>query len=281
MVLSWRNHPDVRRQMFTSHEIVPAEHNAWWAAALSDSRRRYFICEDASDGPVGVVGFTELDPVNRTASWLMYSGRLDRRGLGRRMELSALDYAFGPLALEKLWGEGLTSNTAVLSLHRRFGFRVEGLFRDHVVSGGERRDVWRIGMLRDEWTRNRPLVAELLRQRLSVDETLSGESAEPLLARACEAATRLMAQLIGRRAAAVRRIELRPTVDEPSRGAMTVRLTWTSTIGGRDVVAAVEVLDGAGAITVEGEIEARVAAIAREQEDQGAGRAARGATSVA
>ena len=30
-VLNWRNHPDVRRFMYTSHEISPEEHEQWFA----------------------------------------------------------------------------------------------------------------------------------------------------------------------------------------------------------------------------------------------------------
>lgn len=29
-VLRWRNHPEVRQVMFTTHEIAEAEHRAWW-----------------------------------------------------------------------------------------------------------------------------------------------------------------------------------------------------------------------------------------------------------
>lgn len=29
-VLAWRNHPDIRANMYTQHEITMAEHRAWW-----------------------------------------------------------------------------------------------------------------------------------------------------------------------------------------------------------------------------------------------------------
>lgn len=34
-VLAWRNHPDVRRYMYTQHEITLDEHQRWYEPCLS------------------------------------------------------------------------------------------------------------------------------------------------------------------------------------------------------------------------------------------------------
>jgi RimJ/RimL family protein N-acetyltransferase len=50
----WRNAPELARWMYSDHEISPEEHERWYAEALSDRSRRYWIVE--VDGtPAGLV----------------------------------------------------------------------------------------------------------------------------------------------------------------------------------------------------------------------------------
>jgi len=85
--------------------------------------------------PAGVVTFSGLDAADGSGSWGFY---LDIDGLQARDELlpawlglerAAVAYAFDTLLLESLSGETLGWNTAVLALHRRFGFDVVGTCR--------------------------------------------------------------------------------------------------------------------------------------------------------
>jgi len=151
LVRRWRNRPEVRGNMYTTHEISEDEHRSWYERVKHDPTKRYFIFL-ADDVPLGVIAFTEIHPRNQTASWAFYAGESAPRGTGSRMELAALDYAFDVLGLEKLWCEVLAFNTGVLDLHRKFGFQQEGVFRSHHVAGSERVDVHRLAILRSEWT---------------------------------------------------------------------------------------------------------------------------------
>jgi hypothetical protein len=40
MVRRWRNAPDVRKNMYTTHEISPEEHRAWWERISADPASR-------------------------------------------------------------------------------------------------------------------------------------------------------------------------------------------------------------------------------------------------
>ena len=122
VVLSWRNHPEVRRVSLTTHVIPAAEHAAWWAAATVDPDRRVLIFADEGVD-CGVVLF---DLRAGTPSWGFY---LDVAGLGSRLlaawmrlERDAVSYAFDDLKVDRLGGETLADNAQVLALHRRFGF---------------------------------------------------------------------------------------------------------------------------------------------------------------
>ncbi|GAB7042065.1 MULTISPECIES: GNAT family N-acetyltransferase [Catenuloplanes] len=134
LILTWRNHRVVRQASFTTHEIAPDEHAAWWARVTADDSRHVLIaCAD--DTPVGVVIFDESGD---GADWSFY---LDVDGLEARRallptwiatEIATLDHAFGPAGYAELRGEALAKNSAVVKLHERFGFTVTGEYQREV-----------------------------------------------------------------------------------------------------------------------------------------------------
>jgi UDP-4-amino-4,6-dideoxy-N-acetyl-beta-L-altrosamine N-acetyltransferase len=149
-VLEWRNRPDVRANMYTNHVISCDEHSAWWGRTEKDTTKRYFVF--VLDGaPSGVIAFTEISERHRTATWAFYSSNPQRRGIGTLMEEAALDYAFRTLGLEKLSCEVLGFNTPVVKFHRKFGFRVEGLFRKQYLTDDGYTDVFRLALFRKDW----------------------------------------------------------------------------------------------------------------------------------
>jgi UDP-4-amino-4,6-dideoxy-N-acetyl-beta-L-altrosamine N-acetyltransferase len=123
----WRNHPQVRAVSLSTHEISATEHEAWFAAARVDPRRRVLVYEYEGT-PAGVINFTGIDPAARTATWGFY---LDVDGLDQRGETlpawmavqrEAVDYAFDSLDLDVLTGEVLEANTVVRRMNKRLGF---------------------------------------------------------------------------------------------------------------------------------------------------------------
>lgn len=150
LVLTWRNHPDVRKGMYTTHVISPEEHQSWFQKVSVDTSKKYFLCCDDEE-PVGLIGFTEISEANKSAVWAFYSGDLTRRGVGSWMEYLALNYAFVDMKLEKLSCEVLSSNYGVVEFHRKFGFRIEGTFVNHILREDGKLDVYRLAMFKRDW----------------------------------------------------------------------------------------------------------------------------------
>lgn len=165
LMLSWRNAPAVRANMYTRHEISTAEHLAWWERTRQRADQSYFMYEDQSM-PLGVVGFTMIDQINSNCSWAFYASPDAPHGTGSRMEFLALEHVFGVMDLHKLYCEVLAFNTPVIGLHQKFGFRIEGTFRDHHKKDGDYVDIVRLGMLSGEWADRRDgMQTELARRQ--------------------------------------------------------------------------------------------------------------------
>ena len=135
-VLAWRNHPDVRRWMYTTHEIGMEEHRSWFAASAEVPGRHLLVYE--LDGePCGFVNVSvdgTAGAAGASATWGFYLAPDAPRGSGRGLGQAAIDHAFGTMALEELRGEALASNANSIAFHRRLGFEAAG------AAGGERRE---------------------------------------------------------------------------------------------------------------------------------------------
>ncbi|NUT79799.1 UDP-4-amino-4,6-dideoxy-N-acetyl-beta-L-altrosamine N-acetyltransferase [Pseudomonas brassicacearum] len=157
LMLSWRNAPNVRANMYTRHEISLKEHLAWWERVQLRDDQLYFMCE--IDGkPTGIVGFNDLDLVNSISSWAFYAAPDAPKGTGSKMEFLALDHAFKHMRLHKLMCEVLAFNAPVIKLHQKFNFKVEGVLREHHSVNGEYVDVYKLGILSREWEAHRSYI---------------------------------------------------------------------------------------------------------------------------
>lgn len=161
MMLAWRNAPNVRENMYTRHEISLEEHLEWWARVKFRDDQQYFMYE-YNGRPAGVVGFTDIDEVSAVSSWAFYSAPDAPKGTGSRMEFLALDYAFNKMGLHKLSCEVLAFNAAVIKLHKKFDFKVEGILREHHLVDGEYVDIYKLGLLSKEWQAHRAVIYEKL-----------------------------------------------------------------------------------------------------------------------
>ena len=136
LILEWRNHPEVRRVMFTGHEISPEEHRAWWMKFLDDPSRQVLLgC--IGGRPLGVVNFFDIDSGDGSCHWGFYldnascPSAAERLSIWLQLEQAAIEHAFGALKCRKLLCETLETNRAVLQLHRKFGFReIETFLRE-------------------------------------------------------------------------------------------------------------------------------------------------------
>jgi UDP-4-amino-4,6-dideoxy-N-acetyl-beta-L-altrosamine N-acetyltransferase len=165
-LLAWRNQPEVAEWMYSDHAISADEHARWFAAAMADLRRRYWVIE--TDGtPVGLANLYDLAPEHGRTAWAYYLADPSTRGqgIGAYVEYWVIEQVFDVLGLEKLWCEVLIGNEPVWRLHEGFGFQREALFRGHVKKHGVATDVVGLGLLKSDWTARREASRQRLRSR--------------------------------------------------------------------------------------------------------------------
>lgn len=159
-ILEWRNHPSIRKVMFTSKEISLEEHQKWFDKSNGDPKRRLLIVESGRE-PLGFVQFNSVEP-GGVSEWGFYARPHAPKGSGRVLGMSALDFAFDVLGLHKVCGQAVALNHASVRFHKRLGFRQEGELREHHFSEGSYQSILCFGVLDHEWKKHRPSVANTL-----------------------------------------------------------------------------------------------------------------------
>jgi UDP-4-amino-4,6-dideoxy-N-acetyl-beta-L-altrosamine N-acetyltransferase len=151
-IRAWRNSPSVSKYMYTDHYISFEEHKHWFNRILADPLMKYWIIvSEGSD--VGLIGLYNIDLANKRASWAFYLAEESVRGkgIGGYLEYFILNYSFEDLTLTKLCCEVLDINKNVVDMHKSYGFKEEGYFRQHIWKNDGAHDVHVLAILAEEW----------------------------------------------------------------------------------------------------------------------------------
>jgi UDP-4-amino-4,6-dideoxy-N-acetyl-beta-L-altrosamine N-acetyltransferase len=161
-VRTLRNQEDVRKYMYTSHEITVSEHESWLTSLKGNNRQAVFVA--LSNGQaIGIVSLNAINAVQKTADWAFYlDTETQGKGLGSIVEFWMLDYAFNEAGIEKLNCEVLETNPVVIKMHQKFGFEIEGVRRKNILKDGNRIDVILLGITKEEWKNKRPTLEPLI-----------------------------------------------------------------------------------------------------------------------
>jgi UDP-4-amino-4,6-dideoxy-N-acetyl-beta-L-altrosamine N-acetyltransferase len=160
---------ECRPYLYSDRTVTAETHRAFLASLPPDDNLWIF----ERDGlPVGVVSVYHKDFTNSRCEWgrFMLDSRCRGGGIGSIVEFMILDFVFRRLKFHKLFCEVLSENETVVSLHQKFGFTVEGTFRQHVMKAGMFRDVTYLGIFEDEWEAKRGRFEAMFKDKVGAVE---------------------------------------------------------------------------------------------------------------
>jgi UDP-2,4-diacetamido-2,4,6-trideoxy-beta-L-altropyranose hydrolase/UDP-4-amino-4,6-dideoxy-N-acetyl-beta-L-altrosamine N-acetyltransferase len=121
MVLTWRNHPNIRKCMFTQDKIKLENHLKYIELLKAKDDRVYFLVKRGFQ-PIGVIDFTNIDHQAKTTEFGIYANP-QIKGIGKFLMESIIAYAFGHLHVKTLISEVFEENISAIKLYRRYNFR--------------------------------------------------------------------------------------------------------------------------------------------------------------
>ena len=153
---NWLNDSAVNRYLETRFLPQTLESlHAYWSAHRDDPASPWFaICLASDHRHIGNIKLGPIHWLHRRADISLFIGERNCWGQGYAAEAISMvrDWAFSELDLQKLNAGIYSGNIASRRAFEKCGFELEGTLKQDVVSAGKRMDVWRFGLLRDQWS---------------------------------------------------------------------------------------------------------------------------------
>jgi RimJ/RimL family protein N-acetyltransferase len=153
---AWINDPEISRLVGGfSFPVSMNQQRDWFEKTRAEGATQRWIVE-TTDGSetLGLTGLWRIDWVNRHALTALKLGGRDIRGKGYGTDaiMTVMSYAFFQLGLNRLWGEILPFNVASYKAYvEKCGWKVEGIFREHVFRDGRYHDQLRVAVLKSDF----------------------------------------------------------------------------------------------------------------------------------
>lgn len=123
MILSWRNHPSIKRWMYNNDDILLENHLNFIETLKSCADKLYFLVKQNSSY-IGVIDFTNINKESKSSEFGLYANPFEKvAGIGRILEECCIKYAFEILKLDKMMLEVFSDNVQVRNLHKKFNFK--------------------------------------------------------------------------------------------------------------------------------------------------------------
>jgi len=133
-----RNHPEVKKWMFSDHEITENEHQKFIEYLKKDKQNLYFLVLQ-DNLYLGVICLNRIDFKNRHAFLGLYSNPEKKiKNAGLIIGKTLLKLAFDHLKLHTLKLEVLENNQRAINFYKKLGFKEEGRLREFVF----KEDIW-------------------------------------------------------------------------------------------------------------------------------------------
>jgi len=151
--VKWFNDPDVNKTLLVEEKLELDKSIEWFERTRNDASRRDFVIETAEGKLIGIIALVHISDVHKTAEIYIVIGEKAFWGKGVMLEAETLliDWAFNSLKLEKIWADAVVNNIASIITMKKLGFRIEGTLRKERFLRGQRIDVIRLGLLKEEF----------------------------------------------------------------------------------------------------------------------------------
>ena len=120
-ILSWRNHPNIRKWMFNKEPISLESHISYINLLKEKKDRVYFAIKQYGQF-VGVISFTSIDLKNLEAEIGLYA-KPTLKGVGKLLMQNILEYGFDKLKLKKLVSKVFEDNFSAIKLYKKFNLK--------------------------------------------------------------------------------------------------------------------------------------------------------------
>lgn len=153
--IEWRNSSEIWDMLLGRRYFVSKDFERKWVetAGNNSSQLKLAICDKKHNKYIGNIYLSDIDFFNRSASFAILIGDAHYwgGGFGSEATMLILHHAFYDLGLERIESRQLLNNEGSIKLHKKCGFKHEGILRNYVFKNGMFQDVNLMSILRDDF----------------------------------------------------------------------------------------------------------------------------------
>jgi ribosomal-protein-alanine N-acetyltransferase len=140
--------------IFTTSLPLRLDKTRKWFENTADDESRYdFIIETKDKKAIGLIGLIGINHRQEIAEFYIVIGEKSfwNKGYATQALASLVKWGFDKLKLEKIWAITRKKNLASITLMQKIGFQIEGTLRKEKKVRNKREDVYRLGLLKNEF----------------------------------------------------------------------------------------------------------------------------------
>ncbi|MBV8790805.1 MAG: GNAT family N-acetyltransferase [Pseudolabrys sp.] len=136
---------------------TPEEFAAWIPTRIPLTDPYSYAIVDKAGRAVGIATLMEIRPAHRSieVGHIVYSPALQKTPLGTEAQYLLAKYAFETLGNRRYEWKCNALNWPSRRAAGRYGFKFEGILREHMIAKGRNRDTAYFSMLESEWPRRK------------------------------------------------------------------------------------------------------------------------------
>jgi len=146
LVITWRNHRNVRKWMYQDHIISFKKHSKFIEKLKEENKNFYWLIKNKNAKYLGVIYLNKVDFIHRHAYLGIYSNPA-LKGVGKLLIQTLKELAFKFAKLHTLKLEVIETNEQAIKFYREHGFRKEGNLKEFVYKEGRWLDVLVMGIV--------------------------------------------------------------------------------------------------------------------------------------
>ena len=150
---NWRNHPEMRKYLFSHMPVSEIQQAGWYERSASDTRNQILMVDDPTGQTVGYVQLSRIDYKNRSVEIGGHlSPEAQGQGYGRDAFHTLMRFAFRQMNMHRVSLEVFDFNDRAIALYKKLGFHEEGRLRDAVFQDGRYYDIVVMSILESEFS---------------------------------------------------------------------------------------------------------------------------------
>lgn len=150
-ILEIRNHKDIRQYMFNSNVITLEQHNNWYQNYLKDDTKLVLVGVNGNNEIIGVININFLFADKSVVDWGFYVKPNSPKGSGATLLSMGLEKIFDEYKVNRVFGQVISFNEKSFNIHKKLGFKLEGILRQHYQRDNQYFDIYEFGLLKSEF----------------------------------------------------------------------------------------------------------------------------------